>query len=567
MIVKYSEVLPWWINNQEDKPTQIAFNEWVQANMSQENIKVNMENDYSNVSILTKNINIKFISVEVNNKIYYYFINNINLIASSTYAMNLVIDLWATYFMNAFFSINPNANVFIKRCHNLTSDEKELTKTQEDNILDNIKPIIGNIDTWGESEFKKIQVGQEQYVFSNSDNVFYKGVGDWYTSLNSVALYQHPTYVDAYVMFPLPGIYRQGFNFKVYDKKTQTITSYGNWKQCYIEINRNQSFMNNFIGVFSVPNWLIMSFDYYELNIAGGKVIGSSILHKPHNLSPNDLFITTSNNIYLNNKNDLLSPKIIDYIPIFYGRDKINSTDFNNLFSNLQKMNNMYVDYNGNFVVYYKNKLGSLDSWAKKLPGPLKSTVDKYQEYIAQNQNRINSGIQSATLGLVQGAGMIGVGAASGNVYGAAGGFQQIIGSGTSILNQTATILDMKNSLIPRQKESYIIDNMYDLPEGDIKPMMQHLMIFKYDLKNLVEYNNAIVLYGFEFNNLKKFKDAIINGFGANHCFVSFRVDFYKKMFYKNYQNIPLRFQDEYFNLLNNGIRLWNTQEMEFINA
>lgn len=567
MIVKYSEVLPWWINNQEDKPNQSAFNEWIQLNMQQENIKLNMQGDYSKITMLAKNPNIKYISVEVNNKTYYYYVENMNLIATLTYTFNLNIDTWSTYFMKVFFSINPDSEVFIKRCHNLTCDEKELTKTQEDSILDNIKPVIGNIDSWGESEFKKISVGQEQYVFAKRDDLYYKGVNESYPSLNVVALYQHPNYVNSYLVFPLPKI-NKGFNFKVYDKKTLTITSYGNWSECYFDINQNQTFMNNFIGVYTIPNWLIASEIYYELNINGGKIIGSSIPHKANKYDEFPLYFKINNYINLNNKNELLSPKIIDYIPLFYGKDRIYSTDFNSVrFTNKQSMNPIYIDYNGSFIAYFKNILGSLDTYAKRLPGPLKSTVDKYQEYVAQNQNRINSGIQSTTLGIIQGAGMIGVGAASGNPFAIAGGFGGLIGSGTSLLNQTATILDMKNSLIPKQKQSFIIDNMYDFPEFSNKIMPQHLMIFKYELKNLVEYNNAIVLYGYEFNNLKKFKDAIINGNASNHCFVSFRIDYYKKMFYKKYQSIPFRFQDEYFNLLNNGIRIWSTQNMEFIYA
>lgn len=566
MIVKYSETLPWWISNQEDKPNQNAFGLWCKKYMVEGDFKLDIEHDYSSLGLISKNINVKYVSVEVNNKTYYYFINDIELIASSTYTLILNIDLWTSYFMDAFFSIDPDSEVFVKRCHNLSSSEKELTKIQEDPILDQIKPVIGEIDSWGETEFKKITVGQEEYILSSSDNVYYKGVGNWYTSLNSVALYQHPDLVDAYIMFPLPGIYINGFNFKIYDTKTQQVSTYGNWKQCYIEINKNQTFMNNFIGVFSVPNWLIMSSDYYELTMSGGNYIGSVIPHKPRNKHVANLFIDVNNNMNLNNKTSLLSPKIIDYIPMFYGKDKINSTDFEYTSSG-QKMNSMFFDYNGAFIVYYQNSLGSLDAYAKKLPGPLKSTVDKYQEYVAQNQNRINTGIQSSTLGLVQGIGMIGVGAATGNEFAITGGFQGVMGSGTSILNQTGTILDLKNSLIPKQKESFVLDNMYDLPEGNIKEIPQHLMIFKYDLKNLVEYNNAVVLYGYEFNNLKQFKLATVSGQNAFHYFISFRIDYYKKMFYKNYQNIPFKYQNKYLALIDNGVRIWNTVEMEFVYA
>lgn len=566
MIVKYSTTLPWWIINQEDKPTMNAFNNWKQQYMVEKDLKLNMVNDYSSLSLISNDNTIKYVGVEINGKHYYYYVIDFKLIANNTYTLDLSIDLWATYFMEAFFSIEPNKEVFIKRCHNLTTDEKELTKIQDDPVLDQIKPVIGNVDSWGEEEFKKVSVGSEEYIFPLDANTKSKGVGSWYSSINSVALYQHPSYADAYIMFPLPQINTdKGANFKTCNYNGLQVNAYNNWKQCYIDINKNQLFMNNFIGVYTVPNWLIMSDFYYATNIDGKNFLGSIIKHKAQNSYASNLRFNINKNMYLNNRTDLLSPKIIDYIPMFFGKDKINSTDFGTIDGTRQNMNNIYFDFNGTFIAYFTNKLSGLESWPKKLPGPLKSTVDRYKEYVAQNQNRINSGIQSSTLGLVQGMGMIGVGAATGNPYTIAGGFQGMVGGGHSILNQTATIMDLKNSLVPKQKESYVLDNMYDLPEGNIKPIKQHLLLFKYDLKNLVEYNNAIVLYGYEFNNLKTFQSSTTPGFNAQHCFISFRIDYYKKMFYKKYQNIPLRFQETYLNLLDKGIRLWSSTEMEFI--
>jgi len=198
--------------------------------------------------------------------------------------------------------------------------------------------------------------------------------------------------------------------------------------------------------------------------------------------------------------------------------------------------------------------LQKLEERTKPLAGPLASTSNPFLEYIAQNRNRINSGIFGAATSGVGGLANIGLGVATGNPFAVLNGIMGVGNAGLNIAKQFGEIKDTRNKLLPTQNASYDKDNVFygEAFKANNDRKFYSLLI-KRKLGNLSTFNDQVVFYGyiqnryiipsFEFSNIK------------THYYLQIDANEYYLRFKNHFKNIPLKFTNEILQILNEGVR------------
>ena len=558
MIVKFSMSLPYWIYGENKIASHDKLNEWLDQNgIDYDNsFKINEINKDS-LSIITKNPNIKYVSVFTDLKTYYYFQTNINFIANKTYQVSFELDWYATYGLDLIRSLKGK-NVFVKRSHHALTNIFE-TALFQDERLENISPVYTDLKMEEDTDYERTQV-------INGKNYYYIGsygyTLDQYHFINLYGVWKAKA-VDnrtGYYIYPITNETNINNTNMSIDGRTTSLNAIKPFNNAIIkirDINTNANWANGFLGIFTGPNFLkitgipaVMRIGNTSSDSLVSRVFSTSYFQSYKIIRPSFEY-QGNQKLLLNYKGGFYSPNILNYLDIRMGNTKLDALNFELTSNNRLEPKNGYIGFNeSNFTFFNKLTLDDFNETVKTFPGPLISEANPYLEYVAQNKNRINS---SLVLG---GLSMVGAIASGNPLIGAAG----LVGGAGSMINQISSLKDAKNRLLNKPNASYDNDNAFYglsyLLDGKKSSSLVHYR----GLKNLEKYNNEIVYYGWKQNKYLPFNITGLN----KHFYIQIDANELFNQYPQLFTSIPKNYLEEIINLLNNGLRLWNDVVVQY---
>ena len=559
MIDKYVlNNFPYWIYGENKIASHDKFYEWLDQNGIEydNSFKIN-EINKDTLSIITKNPNIKYVSVFTDLKTYYYYQTNINFIANKTYQVSFELDWYATYGLDLIRSLKGK-NVFVKRSHHALTNIFE-TALFQDEKLENISPVYSELKMVEDTDYEKTQV-------INGKNYYYIGsygyTLDQYHFINLYGVWKAKA-VDnrtGYYIYPITNEKNINNTNMSVDGRTTSMNGIKPFNNAIIkirDINTNANWANGFLGIFTGPNFLkitgipqVMRIGNTSSDSLVSRVFSTSYFQSYNIIRPSFEY-QGNQKLLLNYKNGLYSPNILNYLDIRMGNSKLEALNFELTSNNRLEPKNGYIGFNeSNFTFFNKLTLDDFNETVKTFPGPLISEANPYLEYVAQNKNRINSS-------LILGGLSMGGALASGNpLIGAAG----LVGGAGSMINQISSLKDSKNRLLNKPNPSYDNDNAFYGLSYLLDGIKSSSLVHYRSLKNLEKYNNEIVYYGWKQNKYLPFNTTGLN----KHFYIQIDANELFNQYPKLFTSIPKFYLEEIINLLNNGLRLWNDVVVQY---
>ena len=559
MIGKYVlYAFPYWIYGENKIASYDKLNEWLDQNgIDYDNsFKIN-EINKDNLSIITKNPNIKYVEVFTDLKTYYYYQTNINFIANKTYQVSFELDWYATYGLNLIRDLNGK-NVFVKRSHHALTNIFE-TALFQDEKLENISPVYTELRMVEDTDYERTQV-------INGKNYYYIGsygyTLDQYHFINLYGVWKAKA-VDnrtGYYIYPITNetsIITTNMNIDGRGTSINAIKPFNNAIAKIRDINTNANWANGFIGIFTGPNFLkitgipeVMRIGNTTTDSLVSRVFSTSYFQSYNIIKPSFEY-RGNQKLLLNYNGGLYSPNILNYLDIRMGNSKLEALNFELTSNNRLEPKNGYIGFNEtSFTFFNRLTLDDFNETVKTFPGPLISEANPYLEYVAQNKNRINSS-------LVLGGLSMGGALASGNpLIGAAG----LVGGAGSMINQISSLKDAKNRLLNKPNASYDNDNAFYGLSYLLDGIKSSSMVHYRGLKNLQKYNNEIVYYGWKQNKYLPFNTTGLN----KHFYIQIDAIELFNQYPQLFTSIPKNYLEEIINLLNTGLRLWNDVVVQY---
>ena len=572
MIVKFSLSLPFWIYGENKIASKTFLNQWLDLNGIDYNnsFKVN-EMSKDNIIIISKSPGIKYVVMEINHQNFYYYQTNIDFIANNTYQINLSLDWYATYGLIAIQQLNGK-NVFVKRSHHaITPNDLFQTCLFKDEKLDNISPIYSKM-VFVEDELTSFNInGKTFYNYENNTNLGYELNNYKFINIYGVWKAQAVDNKEGYYILPVSNqINISNEDMFFYRKNTSndyTISGFNNRMKKIREINKNSNWANGFVGIFTGPNFIYLNAGGEVKQIPNtnsasliGRVFSDSYFHKLNITKP--LFKYTGNQkLLLNHVGGLYSPNILNYLDIRIGNGRLDALNFKYVYNTNTNTNEYflrikdgYCSFNeSSFGFYNEPTLENFDDIVKTFPGPLMSEAQPYLQYIEQNKNRLNTSLAISGVGMI---GSLATSIATGNPLGLLG----VMGGMKNIANTAANLNDKKKELLDKPNASYDSDNAYYWLIYLINNVKSTSLVYYRNLENLEKYNNEIVYYGWKQNKYINFQPTNLN----NHFYIQIDA---LELFNRNpklFINIPKNYIELILEMLNNGLRLWKTTEVQY---
>ena len=559
MIDKYVlNNFPFWIYGENKIASHDKLYEWLEQNGIEydNSFKIN-EISKDRLEIITKNPNIKYVSVFTDLKTYYYYQSNINFIANKTYQVSFELDWYATYGLDLIRSLKGK-NVFVKRSHHALTNIFE-TALFQDERLENISPVYTDLRMVEDTDYDKTQV-------INGKNYYYKGsygyTLDQYHFINLYGIWKAKA-VDnrtGYYIYPITNETNINNTNMSIDGRTTSMNAIKPFNNAIIkirDINTNANWANGFLGIFTGPNFLkimgipqVMRIGNTSSDSLVSRVFSTSYFQSYNIIRPSFEY-QGNQKLLLNYKGGFYSPNILNYLDIRMGNSKLEALNFELTSNNRLEPKNGYIGFNeSNFTFFNRLTLDDFNETVKTFPGPLISEANPYLEYVAQNKYRINT---SLALG---GVSMVGALASGNPLIGAAG----LVGGANSMLNQISSLKDAKNRLLNKPNASYDNDNAYYGLSYLLDGIKSSSMLHYRGLKNLDKYNNEIVYYGWKQNKYLPFNTTGLN----KHFYIQIDANELFNQYPQLFTSIPKFYLEEIINLLNNGLRLWNETVVQY---
>ena len=559
MIDKYVlNNFPFWIYGENKIASHDKLYEWLEQNGIEydNSFKIN-EISKDRLEIITKNPNIKYVSVFTDLKTYYYYQSNINFIANKTYQVSFELDWYATYGLDLIRSLKGK-NVFVKRSHHALTNIFE-TALFQDERLENISPVYTDLRMVEDTDYDKTQV-------INGKNYYYKGsygyTLDQYHFINLYGIWKAKA-VDnrtGYYIYPITNETNINNTNMSIDGRTTSMNAIKPFNNAIIkirDINTNANWANGFLGIFTGPNFLkimgipqVMRIGNTSSDSLVSRVFSTSYFQSYNIIKPSFEY-QGNQKLLLNYKGGFYSPNILNYLDIRMGNSKLEALNFELTSNNRLEPKNGYIGFNeSNFTFFNRLTLDDFNETVKTFPGPLISEANPYLEYVAQNKYRINT---SLALG---GVSMVGALASGNPLIGAAG----LVGGANSMLNQISSLKDAKNRLLNKPNASYDNDNAYYGLSYLLDGIKSSSMLHYRGLKNLDKYNNEIVYYGWKQNKYLPFNTTGLN----KHFYIQIDANELFNQYPQLFTSIPKFYLEEIINLLNNGLRLWNETVVQY---
>ena len=558
MIVKFSMSLPYWIYGENKIASKTFLNQWLDLYGLDYNnsFKVN-ELTKDNISIISKSPGVKYLVMEINHQNFYYYQTNVEFIANNTYQINLSLDWYATYGLIAIQQLNGK-NVFVKRSHHALTNIFE-TALFQDEKLENISPVYTELKMVEDTDYERTQaINGKNYYYIGS----YGYTLDQYHFINLYGVWKAKA-VDnrtGYYIYPITNetsIITTNMNIDGRGTSMNAIKPFNNAIMKIRDINTNANWANGFIGIFTGPNFLkitgipeVMRIGNTSSDSLVSRVFSTSYFQSYNIIKPSFAY-GGNQKLLLNYNGGLYSPNILNYLDIRMGNSKLEALNFELTSNNRLEPKNGYIGFNEtSFTFFNRITLDDFNETVKTFPGPLISEANPYLEYVAQNKNRINSS-------LVLGGLSMGGALASGNpLIGAAG----LVGGAGSMINQISSLKDAKNRLLNKPNASYDNDNAFYGLSYLLNGIKSSSMLHYRGLKNLQKYNNEIVYYGWKQNKYLPFNIENLN----NHFFIQIDANEVYNNYSYCFEHIPKIYLDKFLELLNNGLRLWKSKDVQY---
>lgn len=559
MVDKYVlNTFPYWIYGENKIASHDKLYEWLDQNGIEydNSFKVN-ELSKDRLSIITKNPNIKYVSVFTDLKTYYYYQTNIEFIANKTYQVSFELDWYATYGLDLIRGLNGK-NVFVKRSHHALTNIFE-TALFQDERLENISPVFSNINFFQDRHERTQSINGKNYYYVGS----YGYTLDQYHFINLYGVWKAKAIDNrtGYYIYPITNetsIVSTNMSVDGRGTSMNAIKPFNNAIMKIRDINTNANWANGFLGIFTGPNFLKITGIPEVMRI--GNTTSDSLVSRVFSTSYFQTYnITTSTSfnyhgnqkLLLNHTTGLYSPNILNYMDVRMGNSKLDALNFEITSNNQFKLKDGFIGFNeNNFTFFNKLTLDDFNETVKTFPGPLISEANPYLEYVAQNKNRINSSLILG--GLSMGGALV-----SGNpLIGAAG----LVGGAGSMINQISSLKDSKNRLLNKPNPSYDNDNAFYGLSYLLNGIKSTSMIYYRDLENLAKYNNEIVYYGWKQERYLPFNTTGLN----KHFYIQIDA---MELFNRSpnlFINIPKNYIELILEMLNNGLRLWKTTEVQY---
>ena len=569
MVVKYSNEFPYWIYGDNKIGTENILEQWLNKNgyVYDNTFKVN-ELSKDNIIVISQNANIKYIHIKKANQNFYYYQADIEFIANNTYKLIFNLDWYATYFLPLVPNLQ-NQKCFVKRSHHQL-DLQNLFQTClfKDEKLDNISPIYSNIN-FVEDELTSFNVnGKTFYNYENNTNLGYELNNYKFINIYGMWKAQAVDNKEGYYILPVSNQINISNEDMFFYRKTSngySITGFNNRMKKIREINKNSNWANGFVGIFTGPNFIYLNAGGEIKQIPNtngasliGRIFSDSYFHKLNITKP--LFKYTGNQkLVLNHVGGLYSPNILNYLDIRIGNGRLDALNFKYVYNTntgeyFLRIKDGYCSFNeSSFGFYNEPTLDGFDDIVKTFPGPLMSEAQPYLQYIEQNKNRLNTSLATSGIGMI---GSLATSIATGNPLGLLG----VMGGMRNIVNTAANLSDKKKELLDKPNASYDNDNAFYWLPYLLNNIKSTSLVYYRNLENLAKYNNEIVYYGWKQNKYLDFRLPNLN----KHFFI--QIDamelFNRKP--KLFINIPKNYIELILEMLNNGLRLWKTTEVQY---
>ena len=556
MIVKFSMALPYWIYGENKIASKTFLNQWLDLYGFDYNnsFKVN-ELTKDNISIISKSPGVKYVVMEINHQNFYYYQTNVEFIANNTYQINLSLDWYATYGLIAIQQLNGK-NVFVKRSHHALQDPFK-SCVIEDEKLDNIVPLNTNLNFVEDDLISINREGKTYYKIDGVDTAYDLST---YRFGNIYAIWKREGVDSGYGYFIMPLSTQSSItslDMYMYNDFSKTNFAFNNCITKIRHINsKNPNWMNSFIGIFTGPNF--MKWKTYVKQIG---TLNNTLFFDSFNISyfdeytiPKLLFNFSGNEaLRLNYINGLYSPYILNFYDFKIGNSNLDCLNFE-IKNNKFKIKDGFVGFNETGFVFYNNlTLENFNDTVKTYSGSLISESRPYLEYIAQNKNRLNTSLALSGVGML---GSLATTLATGNPLGLLG----VMGGMKNIANTAANLKDKKRELLSKPNASYDNDNAFYGLFNLLKNIKSTSLIYYRDLENLAAFNNQIVYYGWKQNKYLPFNIEGLN----KHFYIQIDAnEVYNKYSYC-FEHIPKIYLDQFLELLNNGLRLWKSKDIQY---
>ena len=562
MIVKYSQVFPYWIYGENKIGTENTLEQWLNKNgyVYNNTFKVN-ELSKDNIIVIAQNANIKYIHIRKANQNFYYYQTDIEFIANNTYKLIFNLDWYATYFLPLVPNLQ-NQKCFIKRSHHQL-DLQNLFQTClfKDEKLDNISPIYSNFNFVEDDLTIFNYQGKTYYKLNNDFNINYTLDGNKFINLYGVWKAQAIDNKDGYYILPITNQINatQENMFMLKEGNPAASYQFNNNVLKIRQINNNSNWANGFVGIFTGPNYIYLggTGEVRQIPNTSSRTLINRIMDNsyflPYNITKQLFNFTGNQKLLLNHRDGLYSPNILNYLDIKIGNSRLDALNFE-LKNNKFKIKKGYVSFNeSSFLFYNEPTLDGFDDIVKTFPGPLMSESKPYLEFIAQNKNRLNTSLATSGIGMI---GSLATSIATGNPLGLLG----VFGGMKNIANTTANLNDKKKELLDKPNASYDSDNAFYWLIYLINNVKSTSMVYYRNLENIEKYNNEIVYYGWKQNKYMNFQPSNLN----NHFYIQIDA---MELFNRNpnlFTNIPKNYIELILEMLNNGLRLWKTTEVQY---
>lgn len=562
MIVKYSQVFPYWIYGDNKIGNENTLEQWLNKNgyVYDNTFKVN-ELSKDNIIVITQNANIKYIHITKANQNFYYYQADIEFIANNTYKLIFNLDWYATYFLPLVPNLQ-NQKCFVKRSHHQL-DLQNLFQTClfKDEKLDNISPIYSNINFVEDDLIVNSFQGKTYYKYDPLWNINYTLDGNKFINLYGVWKAQAVDNKAGYYILPITNqINENQENMYMLKEGSPAATFQFNNNILKIrQINQNSNWANGFVGIFTGPNYIYLGGvgEVKQITNTSSRTLVNRIMDNsyflPYNITKQLFNFTGNQKLLLNHKDGLYSPNILNYLDIKIGNSRLDALNFE-LKNNKFKIKKGYVSFNeSSFLFYNEPTLDGFDDIVKTFPGALMSESKPYLEYIAQNKNRLNTSLATSGIGML---GSLATTIATGNPLGLLG----VMGGVRNIVNTTASLNDKKKELLDKPNASYDSDNAFYWLIYLINNVKSTSLVYYRNLENLEKYNNEIVYYGWKQNKYINFQPTNLN----NHFYIQIDA---MELFNRSpnlFTNIPKNYIELILEMLNNGLRLWKTTEVQY---
>ena len=564
MISKYVlNEFPYWIYGDNKIATKNHLEMWLNRYGSNydNSFKVN-EISKDNVIVIGKNPNLKYIHITKENQNFYYYQTDIEFIANNTYKLIFNLDWYATYFLDLMVNNKLiGEKCFVKRSHHALQDPFK-SCVIEDEKLNEIIPVNTDINFIEDEMFSynvdgKLFYGVEGKNISGVSGRYYCYDFSKYKFANIYAIWKASAVNNTLGYWIMPISTQEKNNTAdmfVYNIQASLKEAFNNNIQNVRQINKNTNWANGFVGIFTGPSLITKDALVNQVNGLPTKTLFYNLFiisyFQEYNNPQTLLNFSGNEPLRLNFKNGLYSPYILNYYDFKMGNSNLDALNFE-ISNNKFKIKDGYISFNENsFVFYNELKYEGFKDIVKTFPGALMSESKPYLEYVEQNRNRINTSLAigaSTMVGSIATKNPIAIGA------GVMSGVKSIVGIKSNLKDKKRELLDKPNA-------SYDNDNAYYILFDLLKNIKSTPLIHYRNLENLEKYNNEIVYYGWKQNKYLPF-----NTTGLNiHFYIQIDA---MELFNRNpklFINIPKKYIELILEMLNNGLRLWKTTEVQY---